>query len=486
MIKKILISIFLICNISFLYASTNIYSPKINREFRGAWVATVHNIDWPSEPGLSVDQQKQEILNILNTLQQAHLNAVILQVRPQADAFYKSNFEPWSEFITGEQDKNPGYDPLKFWINEAHKRGIELHAWFNPYRANINSKNLPDIPNNAIVKLKTDNFYWFVPTVDVVRKHTLKVIIDVVKNYDIDGVHMDDYFYPYPSDCPDAGFPDQEFYQEYISNGGTLELDAWRREAVNILIKDLAREIKQAKPYVKFGISPFGIWRPGHPKGIEADVDSFKDLAADSKKWINAGWVDYLAPQLYWPIEQTPQSFKTLLDWWMKQNYKNHNIWPGLYTSREVTKGSVGTDEIVNQIKMTRDKLPTEKAGHIHFSMIDLLNNTANMTDILESKVYQQLAITPNYSNITSSPQRPELNYDKKSKELTISFPDLTQTIAVFTKDKNKGWSINYYPAYNKKEITLTIKNTTEQVEVKLMDRYGNLSESNNFYFTDL
>ena len=182
-----------------------------------------------------------------------NLNVVMLHIRPKADAFYKSKYEPWSEYLTGIQGQNPGYDPLKFWIKEAHKRGIEVHAWFNPYRANINSTDLKDVPNNAIVKL--NEMYWFIPTVNKVKKHAIKVIMDVVDNYDIDGVHMDDYFYPYPSDSPDTGFPDQEFYKAYRSSGGKLNLEAWRRKAVNTLIKNLSNQIKKAKPYVKFGVS---------------------------------------------------------------------------------------------------------------------------------------------------------------------------------------------------------------------------------------
>lgn len=366
---------------------------------------------------------------------------------------------------------------MKFWLNEAHKRGIEIHGWINPYRANVDSTSLVDIPSNDVVKLNTT--YWLIPTEDAVKDHVLKVIMDIVNNYDIDGIHMDDYFYPYPSECPNEQFPDQDFYKKYNSNGGNDTIEEWRRSHVNSFIKDLQKEIKQAKPYVKFGISPFGIWRPGHPQGIEAGVDSYEQLAADSKKWINKGWVDYLAPQLYWPIDQLPQSFSVLLDWWIEQNTENRNIWPGLYTSSEVDKGSVGTTEIINQINMTRDKLPKDKAGHIHFSMEALLANTSDITDTLDAEVYQDIAITPSYSNIKSSPSEPVLSYNKSSQSITITIPKDTfsQEIIISSLDKNGKWSNQIQPAYDISEYKFNPDNKTTKVAVQILDRYGNLSD---------
>ena len=468
-------AVFLLLSSACGYSSQS--NNEVDREFRGVWIATVGNIDWPSDKGLSAKKQQAEVIKILDTAKNSNLNAIMLQIRPQSDAFYNSKYEPWSEYLTGIQGQNPNYDPLSFWIEEAHKRGIELHGWINPYRANADSISLVDIPNDAVVKLNTT--HWLIPTEDAVKAHVLKVIMDVVDNYDFDGIHMDDYFYPYPSECPEEQFPDQAFYESYTTSGGKLSLEEWRRSSVNTFIKDLQKEIKQSKPYLKFGISPFGIWRPGYPKGIEAGVDSFKELAADSKKWINKGWVDYLVPQLYWPIEQTPQSFRTLLDWWIEQNTKNRNIWPGLYTSNEVNKGSTGTAEIVNQINMAREKLPKEKAGHIHFSMEALLANTSGITDTLNKEVYQDIAITPSYSNIQSTPDKAILNYDKENLALKITIPKNTipQAIVISSLDKNGKWSNQIQPAYDINEYKFNLDNKTTKVAVQILDRYGNLSD---------
>ncbi len=190
---------------------------------------------------MTVSEQQAEAIKILDIVKDSNLNAIMLQIRPQSDAFYSSKYEPWSEYLTGIQGQNPGYDPLNFWVDEAHKRGIEIHGWINPYRANADSTSLVDIPNNSVVKLNST--HWLIPTEDAVKNHVLKVIMDIIDNYDLDGIHMDDYFYPYPSECPGEQFPDQAFYKNYTANGGKLSLEAWRRSHVNAFIKDLQKEI---------------------------------------------------------------------------------------------------------------------------------------------------------------------------------------------------------------------------------------------------
>ena len=291
--------------------------PPVKREFRGVWVATVANIDWPSKPGLPAEKQKVELLAILDKSAELKLNAVIFQVRPMADALYESKLEPWSEYLTGTLGKGPGYDPLAFAVEEAHKRGLELHAWFNPYRARHPSAKSA-APDDHITKKRPDlakpygTHFWMNPTHPDVQDHSLAVILDVVKRYDIDGVHIDDYFYPYKE--KDAGgkvipFPDDDTWEAYQRSGGKLARDDWRRDAVNVFVKRMYAETKKAKPWVKVGISPFGIWRPGHPAGI-AGLDQFAELYADAKLWFNEGWVDYFSPQLYWPIAQEKQSFR--------------------------------------------------------------------------------------------------------------------------------------------------------------------------------
>jgi len=278
------------------------------REFRGVWVASVGNIDWPSRPGLPVEQQQAELIRILDTAVALGLNAVIFQVRPAADALYVSPLEPWSEYLTGTmgQPPQPLYDPLEFAIREAHLRGLELHAWFNPYRARHPSGRSPISPDHLsrtrpdLVK-RYGTHLWMDPGEPEVQDRTVEVIVDVVRRYDIDGVHIDDYFYPYQERNRSGrliAFPDDESYRRYRAVGGDLPRDDWRRENVNTLVARLYREIKEAKRWVKFGISPFGIWRPGYPPSVQG-LDAYGTFFAEARKWLANGCVDYFSPQLY-------------------------------------------------------------------------------------------------------------------------------------------------------------------------------------------
>lgn len=339
-------------------------------EFRGVWVATVANIDWPSKPGLPAEDQKRELIALLDKCQELNLNAVIFQVRPMCDALYESKLEPWSSFLTGTQGKSPGYDPLELAVAESHKRKLELHVWLNPYRAwSPTAKGEPAA--NHVVKARPDlakkygKHHWLNPTNPEVKAHSLAVALDVVKRYDIDGVHMDDYFYPYPEldeQKKEIPFPDDDTWATYQKGGGKLARDDWRRDAVNGFVKELYGQVHRAKPWVKVGISPFGIWRPGHPEGI-AGFDQYAKLYADAKLWLNEGWVDYWTPQLYWPIAQEKQSYPKLLEWWQKENAKGRLVVPGNYT------GKFSADEIANQVKRTR---AMGAGGNVHFSMKSL------------------------------------------------------------------------------------------------------------------
>ena len=311
----LILSLFLLSNCGTLKPSTSSIErshPSLDREFRAAWVATVANINWPSNPGIPVDQQKEEALALLDLLERTNFNAVIFQVRPQSDALYKSELEPWSYYLTGEQGiaPSPFYDPLEFWVDEAHKRGIELHVWLNPYRAHHPSGG--PISESSIVNTRSDlalelkgGYWWLDPSNKGTQQHSLDVVMDIVSRYDIDGVHFDDYFYPYPGYNGDEDFPDTESRTKYVKNGGSLSIGDWRRESVNTFIKDVYSAIKAEKPHVKFGLSPFGIWRPGYPASVEG-FDQYEVLYADAKKWLNEGWVDYFTPQLYWPVNQIP------------------------------------------------------------------------------------------------------------------------------------------------------------------------------------
>lgn len=356
--------------------------PEPMTEFRGVWVATVANIDWPSEPGLPVIKQKEELITLLDKSASLHFNAIIFQVRPAADAMYHSHLEPWSYYLTGKMGRAPlpEFDPLEFIVQEAHKRGMELHAWFNPYRAGHPADKSDEISPDHISKTHPEyvveygDYLWLDPGSEGAREHTISVIMDVVERYNIDGIHFDDYFYPYPSYAGGADFPDQKSWNIAQQNGNTLSRGDWRRENVNILMKELSDRIKQTKPHVKFGISPFGIWRPGFPENTTG-FDAYENLYADSRLWIKEGWVDYFTPQIYYKMDQIPQPFPVMLDWWLQQNDYDRHIWPGLYTSRLRTQDrNWSREEIIGQIYTSRG-FPGV-SGAIHFSMKTFLENT--------------------------------------------------------------------------------------------------------------
>jgi uncharacterized lipoprotein YddW (UPF0748 family) len=303
-------------------------------EFRGAWMATVANIDWPSFKNLSTVQQQTEFIRLLDMHKRNGLNAVVVQIRPAADAFYESPYEPWSEFLTGVQGKapDPYYDPLKFMVEETHKRNMEFHAWLNPYRAVFNTRTSTVASSHPTRKHPE----WFVdygdaagttryfdPGLPEVRNFVTEVVRDIVRRYDVDGIHMDDYFYPYP--VGGKSFPDHKSYAKY---GNGMEKDAWRRSNCDSIIVMLNKAIKEEKPQVKFGISPFGVWRnqSKDPEGsdTQAGITNYDDLYADILLWLEEGWIDYVAPQLYWSIGHSKADFITLLNWWAERTYGRH------------------------------------------------------------------------------------------------------------------------------------------------------------------
>ncbi|MEO7963519.1 MAG: family 10 glycosylhydrolase [Gemmatimonadaceae bacterium] len=394
-------------------AVTDTIPPPVSREFRAVWVATVENIDWPSRPGLPADSQRTELLAILNRAVQLHLNAVIFQVRPGADAMYESRIEPWSYFLTGQMGRapEPKYDPLAFAITEAHKRGIELHAWFNPYRARHPGDKSSTIPASYVGKRtpslvkKYGPFWWMDPGEAEVRRLTTRVITDVVERYDIDGVHIDDYFYPYPETARvgrgrrarrvELSFPDDRSWNRYRAGGGELSRDDWRRHNVDLLVEELYGAIKKTKPWVKFGVSPFGIWRPGFPSTVRG-LDAYDRLFADSRRWLNEGWLDYWTPQLYWRSTAPQQSYSDLLTWWRAENQKGRNIWPGNFTSRASARGRTvwPVSEIFEQIAISREQLGNA-SGNVHFSMDAFMANTDSIVERLAAGPYHEPALVP-------------------------------------------------------------------------------------------
>ena len=377
-------------------------------EFRAAWIATVANIDWPSKPGLSVAEMKAELAGLLDLVAELNMNAVVLQVRPACDALYASELEPWSEYLTGVQGCVPegGFDPLEWACEEAHRRGIELHAWFNPYRAwHSAAKGEPAATHvsstlpNAVKRY--GDYLWLDPGDAEASEHSLAVIADVVTRYDVDGVHFDDYFYPYPVNEEDADgvsrevpFPDDVSWEAYVARTPEAERlgrDDWRRDNVNRFVRRVGETVHRIKPHVKYGISPFGIWRPGVPESIKG-FDPYAKLYADARLWIREGWVDYLTPQLYWPIDQKPQSFTTLLGWWATQNPNGRHLWPGIYTSKTGFDTPLPAREIVDQIEATRAQAGA--GGHVHFSIKALRDNYGGVTDLLR-EAYADPAIVP-------------------------------------------------------------------------------------------
>ncbi|MFN0123526.1 MAG: glycoside hydrolase family 10 protein [Blastocatellia bacterium] len=382
--------------------TTRVAPPELRREFRGVWLATVANIDWPSRRTLTTDEQKAELIRLLDKARELRLNAIVLQVRPQCDALYASTLEPWSEYLTGQQGRAPApfYDPLAFAVAEAHARGMELHAWLNPYRASHLSAQSAPAPDHITMRrpdlTRTYGRYkWLDPGEPEVQDFVVDVVLDVVRRYDIDGIHFDDYFYPYAE--RDANnqvipFPDDVLYQRYASGGGTLGRADWRRDNVNRVIQRLYQAIRNAKPHVKFGVSPFGIWRPGNPAGI-VGLDAYNEIFADSRRWLNEGWVDYLTPQLYWPIAPPAQSYTALLDWWNSQNTRGRHLWPGNAVYKIGTATNFPTNEIIAQIDATRARPGV--TGNVHFSMNHFMSNRGGVNEALLAGPYAEPALAP-------------------------------------------------------------------------------------------
>jgi uncharacterized lipoprotein YddW (UPF0748 family) len=370
--------------------------PEVREELRGVWIATVDNIDWPSRPGLSEADQKREALAILDRADQVGLNAIFLQVRPTCDSMYESSLEPWSAFLTGQSGRSPGYDPLAFWIDGAHARGMQLHAWVNPYRARHPKSIGTDAPSHVSRTMPDavatyGDYLWLDPGNARARAHTLGVVEDILKRYDVDGLTLDDYFYPYP--IKGKAFPDQASYGAYTRAGGRLALADWRRENTAAMVQDLHTLVQRVRPGAWFSISPFGIWRPGNPAPVKG-FDAYEGLFADSRAWLREGRVDALHPQLYWKIDAPQQPFGALLDWWRSQRASGAALWVALYASRTDPAGdNWGAGEILRQIELARSR--GDVGGHVLFSMKAIMNDWAGLSGVLEHNAYPQAATPP-------------------------------------------------------------------------------------------
>ncbi|MBB3295655.1 uncharacterized lipoprotein YddW (UPF0748 family) [Mitsuaria sp. BK045] len=376
--------------------------PPAPREFRAAWVATVANIDWPSRRGLSDAAQIAEIHAILDHARALRLNAIVLQVRTSADALYRSTLEPWSEYLSGVQGQGPGYDPLALWIEQARARGLELHAWLNPYRAKQSGgKSAPAATHLSRTRpdwvKKYGDQLWIDPGEPGAADHTLAVCRDLLTRYDVDGLHIDDYFYPYPvqdAAKQDIDFPDDASWLRYVRGGGTLARADWRRDNVDQLVRRLYELVRELRPSARVGISPFGLPRPDlRPAGITG-FSQYDKLYAHVEHWMAMGWLDYLAPQLYWPRAQKPQAFEPLMRAWQGLNPLGRHVWPGLFTSRAGNEADGWPlEEIAEQVALTRAAPGT--GGHLHFSMVALLKNRRGIADALRDGAYAQAALAP-------------------------------------------------------------------------------------------
>lgn len=385
-------------------------------EFRGVWIATVNNIDWPSKTGLSENEQKQEAVEMLDMLKENGMNAVIMQIRPTADAFYRSNLEPWSRYLTGTQGGDPGYDPLEFWIEECHSRNMEFHAWLNPFRIAQNASDPLAVTHIAFQHpewvVEYGGKLYFNPGIPEARDFVIKVVQDIVTRYDIDAIHFDDYFYPYP--VAGEAFPDMTTFNQYRGSFAADQLEDWRRDNVNTTIQVLSEMIKEIKPWVKFGISPFGVWRnkSDDPRGsnTSAGTTCYDDLYADILTWMEEGWIDYVTPQIYWEIGHPAADYIELCNWWNDHKY-NTALYIGhaLYKSDEnsTIEKWREADQMPQQVELTRQINGID--GSVFYSASHFKRNLMGFQDSLQNNLYATQAIIPPIAMMAST--EPEIPY---------------------------------------------------------------------------
>ena len=429
-----------------IFFSSGVSAQHKKREMRGVWIATVSNIDWPSQKG-NTEAQKKELIQMLDSLRHCNINTVIFQARPTSDAFYESSIEPWSVFLTGQQGKAPFefYDPLAFLIEEAHKRCMEVHVWINPYRV-TNSENTQGLIKDHIFYQKPHLFwkyggrYLFDPGLEETRDHLVDVVSDIVIRYDIDAIHLDDYFYPYKVAGKD--FPDSETYKEY--SRGITDKGDWRRDNVDLIISRLHDTIKSLKPWVEFGVSPFGVWRneSDDPRGSATKaITNYDELHADILKWLEIGWIDYVTPQLYWEIGLDIADYAVLATWWSEYTY-GKKLYAGLYASgMEVKKAQAWKtpNELVRQLHYNQDC--DEIQGAMFYSARYFLKNIQGLKDSLRQTFYPYPALTPVSNVLDEEPFFPP-------QHVRIIDGALTSSLHWDKIEKKEGKQIAYYVVY--------------------------------------
>jgi uncharacterized lipoprotein YddW (UPF0748 family) len=399
-------------------------TPK--QQLRAEWIASVSNIDWPSRTGLTTAQQRAELVGWYDEAVELGLNAVVVQVRPTADAFWPSPFEPWSRWLSGTQGTDPGYDPLAFAVAAAHERNLEFHAWFNPYRVSMNT----DV--NALVPTHPARVHpeWVIPYggklyydpgVPAVREFTVDAVMDAVRRYDVDAVHFDDYFYPYP--VAGQTFDDTDTYAEH---GGSFDnIEDWRRDNVDRLISELAEEIRSVKPHVRFGISPFAIWRNAStdPTGspTQGGVETYDDLYADTRKWVRQEWIDYIVPQVYWNIGFAVADYAKIVPWWsdvVAGTDVSLFVGQANYKVADPAQGAPWHDPNELSKHLTFNRSHPEVRGDIYFSAAQVRENALAHMDIVKADHYTDPAVPPTPARLVApGPRPPVLTHAVRTRE---------------------------------------------------------------------
>ncbi len=413
-------------------------------EFRGVWVASVTNIDWPSKRNLSVEELKKEALDIITMHEDMGMNTIILQVRPSGDAIYPSRHAPWSVYLTGKQGLAPpdSFDPLRFWVEECNKRNIELHAWINPFRASLHSSDSLHISHQARIHpewiVEYNKRLYFDPGIEEVRQHIIEVIEELVSNYNIAAIHIDDYFYPYP--VAGETFNDSATYARWTGDKSSNSIHDWRRLNIDLFIKDAYDSIHKIKPWVKFGISPFGVWRNRgtDPRGSDsnAGVTSYDNLYANVVRWAELGWIDYVIPQIYWSTRDEAANFIKLAEWW-NQNITTRHLYigHGIYKINGTQEHWDNPDELREQINFTRS-LDNVK-GNAFYSHNHFKRENNNLNRLLGDSLYREAAIAPPMEWLNISVPKPVMNLRFRRGLITWEAPASSSTLS-----KPKGYLV--------------------------------------------
>ncbi|MBP2281759.1 uncharacterized lipoprotein YddW (UPF0748 family) [Flavobacterium sp. CG_23.5] len=486
--------------LSFSNVNAQILATNPKNEVRAVWIATVANIDWPISRTDNIEKQKTDFIEILDTYKKLNYNVVIVQIRSVGDAFYPSQFAPWSRYLTGKEGDapKPYYDPLAWMIAETHARGFEFHAWLNPYRATMDLKTDILSPKHDFYQhpewmIKYGGKYYYNPALPDVQDHLIAVVDEVVKNYDIDAIHFDDYFYPYKE--KGQVFNDSVSFKKY---GCGLNVDDWRRSNVNNLVKNISVSIKKLKPWVQFGISPFGVWRNKSvdPKGsdTQAGQTNYDDLYADPIAWMANNWIDYLVPQLYWSMDHPRASYSKLLRWW-SENSTNTALYIGNGTYKinaDSDKKWSNPNEIPDQINITRTYKNVQ--GNAFFSAKSFLNKNLNVAQLLKDNQYKYPAL-PNVvpNSVRKVMDVPMINTIVKnpiSSSFTVRYPLNSKVRYVMVYGAKNDTKINVNDpsqiiekiAFKDKNNALDIKIPTLKLDknnncaITFIDFYGNES----------